>query len=70
MKPLCGDIKFFEANITHQRNGKKNHSFKKEIVKNLDEYLRSNIVPHIPQKIKEKLRFVKKFGILNSQSYK
>ena len=28
MKPLCGDIKFFEANITHQRNGNKNHFFK------------------------------------------
>jgi len=54
----------------HALNCEKNHSFKKEIVKNLDEYLRSNIVPHIPQKIKEKLRFVKKFGILNSQSYK
>ena len=50
----------------HALNCEKNHSFKKEIVKNLDEYLRSNIVPHIPQKIKEKLRFVKKFGILNS----
>ena len=43
-----------------------NCSFKKEIVQNLNVYLRSNIVPHIPQKIKEKLRFVKKFGILNS----
>ena len=29
MKPITGDIKFFEANITHQRNGKKNHFFKK-----------------------------------------
>ena len=28
MKPITGDIKFFEANITHQRNGKKNHFFK------------------------------------------
>jgi len=54
----------------HALSCNKNHSFKKEIVQNLDKYLRSNIVPHIPQKIKEKLRFVKKFGILNSQSYK
>ena len=30
MKPVCGDIKFFEANITHQRNGEKNHSFKNQ----------------------------------------
>ena len=30
MKPVCGDIKFFEANITHKRNGEKNHSFKNE----------------------------------------
>ena len=30
MKSVCGDIKFFEANITHQRNGKKNHSFKNQ----------------------------------------
>ena len=29
MKPITGDIKFFEANITHQRYGKKNHFFKK-----------------------------------------
>ena len=28
MKPLSGDIKFFEASITHQRNGEKNHFFK------------------------------------------
>ena len=28
MKPTTGDIKFFKANITHQRNGKKNHFFK------------------------------------------
>ena len=28
MKPNTGDIKFFKANITHQRNGKKNHFFK------------------------------------------
>ena len=28
MKPITGDIKFFEANITHQRNGNKNHFFK------------------------------------------
>ena len=28
MKPITGDIKFFEANITHQRNGKKKHFFK------------------------------------------
>ena len=27
MKPIAGEIKFFEANITHQRNGKKNHFF-------------------------------------------
>ena len=50
----------------HALNCHKNFSFKKEIVQNLNVYLRSNIVPHIPQKIKEKLRFVKKFGILNS----
>ena len=50
----------------HALSCDKNHSFKKEIVQNLNVYLRSNIVPHIPQKIKEKLRFVKKFGILNS----
>ena len=30
MKPFTGDIKFFEANITHQRNGKKNHFFKNQ----------------------------------------
>jgi len=28
MKPITCDIKFFEANITHQRNGNKNHFFK------------------------------------------
>ena len=50
----------------HALNCEKDHSYKKEIVRNLNVYLRSNIVPHIPQKIKEKLRFVKKFGILNS----
>ena len=30
MESVCGDIKFFEANITHQRNGEKNHSFKNQ----------------------------------------
>ncbi len=30
MKPITGDIKFFEANITHQRNGKKSHFFKNQ----------------------------------------
>ena len=29
MKPITGDIKFFEANITHQRNGEKIISLKK-----------------------------------------
>ena len=29
-EPITGDIKFFEANITHQRNGKKNHFFKNQ----------------------------------------
>ncbi len=30
MKLLNGNIKFFEASITHQRNGKKNHFFKNQ----------------------------------------
>ena len=50
----------------HAFNCHKNFSFKKEIVQNLDNYLRSNLAPIIPKKIKDKLRFVKKFGILNS----
>ena len=28
MKPITGDIKFFEANINHERYGKKKHFFK------------------------------------------
>ena len=28
MKPFTGDIKFFEANINHERYGKKKHFFK------------------------------------------
>ena len=28
MKHITGDIKFFEANITHKRSGNKNHFFK------------------------------------------
>ena len=28
MKPFTGDIKFFEANIFHERYGKKKHFFK------------------------------------------
>ena len=54
----------------HALSCAKKHSYKKEIVQNLDKYLRSNIVPIIPQKIKEKLRFVKKFGILKSETFK
>ena len=54
----------------HALNCAKNYSYKKELVHNLDQYLRSNIVPIIPKVIRKKLRFVKKFGILNSPGLK
>ena len=55
----------------HAINCEKNY-WKKELIGNFDEYLRKNIVPIIPKKIRKKFKFVKKFGILNSEtnSYK
>lgn len=55
---------------SHALNSAKNYSYKKELLYNFDQYLRSNVVPIVPQFIRKKLRFVKKLGILNSPGLK
>ena len=55
---------------SHALHCAKNYSYKKELIYNFDQYLRSNVIPIIPQVIRKKLRFVKKFGILKSETFK
>ena len=60
MKPITGDIKFFEANITHKRNGNKKHFFKNKtdaVLIDLEKFI-INLLISIIKAIYKKLFFV------------
>jgi len=49
----------------HAKTCQQNFSYRKKIIYDFDQYLRQNIVPKVPPFIRNKLKFIKKFGILN-----